>query len=404
LASPRYPRLLKVRETGETIVLLDLSDTTDEIQELLERENRQEMERLLYVALTRAQHTLVLAFDNELFAKASGEIHSHSQSKWLKADKNQVNEAAFPALTTEPALCALTTQRHQAKSRAKLDKIDIQLPGAKIDKAVAIKNASVFVRKLNPSGLPSEESAALDEIRYAGSQSPRSTSPALRYGLWWHDFVQRLPWVRGASRTGVGLAFNSKNESELFKLWEKIFETHVASSPDRARSLREWKLLLAHLSEPENLRRPFSENDVAHSEMPFFWRVDDTRCLEGVIDLSFFQRSNASAARTGKCLILDWKTDRVPPDNTETLHARYRPQLAAYWKAVSEIAKLDVEAAIYSTAAGALVRYKTGELEQEWSRLEKLPPDQFDVEVTTTPTVAPSVASNKSMQLEFTEL
>src|SRR6267378_1586278 len=134
-ASPRYPRLLKIRETGETIVLLDLSDATDEIQELLERENRQEMERLLYVALTRAQHTLVLAFDNELFAKTSGEIHSHSQSKWLKADKNDVNEAAFAAATTEPTLCALTTQRHQAKSRAKLDKIDIQLPGAKIGKA-----------------------------------------------------------------------------------------------------------------------------------------------------------------------------------------------------------------------------------------------------------------------------
>jgi hypothetical protein len=138
--------------------------------------------------------------------------------------------------------------------------------------------------------------------------------------------------------------------------------------------------------------------------MPFIWEVDNNRCLEGVIDLAFFQRSNASAARTGKCLILDWKTDRVPPDNTETLHARYRPQLAAYWKAVSEIAKLEVEAAIYSTAAGALVRYKTDELAREWSRLEKLPPDQFDVEVTTTPTVAPSVASNKSMQLEFTEL
>src|SRR5205807_10232376 len=129
-ASPRYPRLLKIRETGETVVLLDLSDATDEIQELIERENRQEMERLLYVALTRAQHTLVLAFDNELFAKASGEIHSHSQSKWLKADKNDVNEAAFAAVAMEPTLCALTTQRHEA--RARFDHIDIQLPGAKI--------------------------------------------------------------------------------------------------------------------------------------------------------------------------------------------------------------------------------------------------------------------------------
>ena len=408
LASPRYPRLLKIRETGETIVLLDLSDATDEIQELLERENRQEMERLLYVALTRAQHTLVLAFDNDLFAKASGEIHSHSQSKWLKADKNDVNEAAFAAVVAEPALCAETTEHHRARAGARAHEIDIQLPTTKIDKAVAIRNASMFVRKLNPSGLPSEESAALEVIRYAPSQSARSTSPALRYGLWWHDFIQRLSW-------------NENPDS-----WNRVFDEQKRISPDPARSLREWKLLLAHLSEPENFRCQFEDaKSIVHAEMPFFWspsrtgsdqssprdesvsprRPDRTggKCIEGVIDLAFFQRSNASAARTGKCLILDWKTDRVPPDNTETLHARYRPQLAAYWKAVSEIAKLDVEAAIYSTAAGALVRYKAAELEEEWARLEKLPPDQFDVEITATP--APTSAEpTKSEQLEFAEL
>ena len=441
-ASPRYPRLLKIRETGETIVLLDGSDMTEEIDELLERENRQEMERLLYVALTRAQHTLVLGFDNELFAKSSGEIHSHSQSKWLKADEIDVNAAAFANAATEPALCALTTEHHESRARvrARVDKSDIQLPDAKIDKASAIKSALVFVRKLNPSGLPSEESAALEEIRYASSLSSRSelatgrvrpsggldrqlskTSPALRYGLWWHDFVQKIPWVRAE------LAFNGKNESELFKLSEKIFQANVTSSPDPARSLREWKLLLTHLSERENFRRQFEEdNSIVHAEMPFFWklgpssprdesvrRADRTgggpsltsgKCLEGVIDLAFFQRSNASAARTGKCLILDWKTDRVPPDSTETLHARYRPQLAAYWKAVSEIAKLDVEAAIYSTAAGALVRYKTDELEQEWARLEKLPPDQFDVEVAREATHAETAVKTKPVQMEFSEL
>jgi ATP-dependent exoDNAse (exonuclease V) beta subunit len=345
------------------------------------------MERLLYVALTRAQHALVLAFDNELFAKASGEIHSHSQSKWLKADKNDVNEAAFARIGVEPASCANTAEHHRAGARARIDKSDIQLPTAKIDKAVAVRNASVFVRKLNPSGLPSEESAALEEIRYAPSPSLRSTSPALRYGLWWHDFIQRLSW-------------NENPDS-----WNRVFDEQKSISPDPTRSLREWKLLLTHLSGLENFRRQFEENDLAHSEMPFFWRVDDTRCLEGVIDLAFFQRSNASAARTGKCLILDWKTDRVPPDNTETLHARYRPQLAAYWKAVSEIAKLDIEAAIYSTAAGALVRYTTDELEQEWSRLEKLPPDQFEVEMTKELAVtATTPVPTKSEQLEFAQL
>jgi ATP-dependent helicase/nuclease subunit A len=380
-ASPRYPRLLKVRETGDTIVLLDLSDATEEIQELIERENRQEMERLLYVAVTRAQHTLVLAFDNELFAKASGEIHSHSQSKWLKANKNEVNQAAFARIGGEPVSCDKTTEYYRVRSSGRgRDGIDIRLPAAKIDKADAIRNASVFTRKLNPSGLPSEESAALEEIRYAPSQLPHSTSPALRYGLWWHDFIQRLGW-------------NENPDS-----WSRVFDQQKTMSPDPARSLREWKLLLTHLSGPENFRRHFDgDKSIVHAEMPFFWRLDDKRCIEGVIDLAMF--------RNGRCLILDWKTDRVPPDNTETLHTRYRPQLAAYWKAVSAIAKVRVEAAIYSTAAGALVRYKTDELAREWSRLEKLPADQFDTEVTKELAIsASSPAPPKSEQLEFAEL
>jgi hypothetical protein len=119
------------------------------------------------------------------------------------------------------------------------------------------------------------------------------------------------------------------------------------------------------------------------------------KCLEGVIDVAFFQRAN------GKCLILDWKTDRVPPDNTATLHARYRPQLAAYWKAVSEIAKRDVEAAIYSTAAGELLRYTTDELAREWTRLEKLSPDQFDAKIAAAPIQHPS---GPPTQLEFPDL
>ena len=114
---------------------------------------------------------------------------------------------------------------------------------------------------------------------------------------------------------------------------------------------------------------------IVHAEMPFLWRLDQSRCLEGVIDLALFD----SVSR--KCLILDWKTDRVPPDSTETLHDRYLPQLAAYWRAVTEMTKMDVAAAIYSTAAGALVRYETGDLEREWQRLEKLPAHELDTTI-----------------------
>jgi len=373
-ASLRYPRLLKIRETGETIVLLDSSDVTEEIDGLLERASRQEMERLLYVALTRSQHTLVLAFDNELFAKASGEIHGHSQSKWLKADKNDMNEAVFAAVATEPALCALTTQRHEAKSRANLDKIDIQLPGAKIDKSVAVQKASVFVRKLNPSGLSSEESAALEEIRYAPLPSPRSTSPALGYGLWWHDFIQRLDW-------------NGNRDS-----WNRVFEKQKNLSPDPARSLREWKLLFAHLSDAENFRREFEGNkSIVHAEMPFFWKLDDNRCIEGVIDLAFFQRSS------GKCLILDWKTDRVTLNEIDLLRAKYLSQLAAYWAAIRGMTGMQLEAAIYSTPAAAVLRYKEKELAREWARLRTLPAVQIAGQIAVDPEGPP-------VQLEFSAL
>ena len=373
-ASLRYPRLLKIRETGETIVLLDSSDVTEEIDELLERASRQEMERLLYVALTRSQHTLVLAFDDELFAKASGEIHGHSQSKWLKADKNDVNEAVFAAVATEPALCALTTQRHEAKSRAKLEEIGIQLLGAKIDKSMAVQKASVFVRKLNPSGLPSEESAALERIRYAPLPSPRSTSPALSYGLWWHDFIQRLDW-------------NETRDS-----WNRVFEKQKNLSPDLARSLREWKLLVAHLSEAENFRREFEGNkSIVHAEMPFFWKLDDNRCIEGVIDLAFFQRSN------GKGLILDWKTDRVTLNEIDMLRAKYLSQLAAYWAAIRGMTGMQLEAAIYSIPAAAVLRYKEKELAREWARLRTLPAVQIAAQIAVDPGGPP-------VQLEFSAL
>ena len=384
-ASQRYPRLIKDPETGETIVLLDGSDVTAEIEQVADRVERQEMERLLYVALTRARHTLVLAFDNELFAKSRGEIHSHSQAKWLKANKDELNEAAFAKVATALDPCAVTTERQKQQSRTKLDRSRTELAAGKIDKTSATRNALVFVRKFNPSSFVHDEVELAEETKFApesASRLPRSASPALRYGLWWHDFAQRLNWNNGDSD------------------WNKLFEKHRKLSPDPARSLREWKLLSGHLSGADDFRKFFGNKPTAHSEMPFLWRLDGPsrtggKCLEGIVDLALFDSTER------KCLILDWKTDRVPPDSTETLHARYKPQLAAYWKAISEMTNNQVEVAIYSTAAGALVRYDTDELVKEWKRLEKLPADEVDEKISREPDRP--LPKNRSKQLEFPE-
>jgi len=37
-----------------------------------------------------------------------------------------------------------------------------------------------------------------------------------------------------------------------------------------------------------------------------------------------------------RCLLVDWKTNRIEKGEEGELRQRYRPQLAAYWKAVRE--------------------------------------------------------------------
>jgi hypothetical protein len=82
----------------------------------------------------------------------------------------------------------------------------------------------------------------------------------------------------------------------------------------------------------------------------------------------------------GRCLLLDWKTNNVSPGEAEIFRARYRPQLAAYWKVVGEITGLEVDAGLFSTALGRLLLFPKDELREEWRRLEQLPPAQFEEE------------------------
>jgi hypothetical protein len=55
--------------------------------------------------------------------------------------------------------------------------------------------------------------------------------------------------------------------------------------------------------------------------------------------------------------------------------------LAAYWKAVTEIAGLEVEVGLFSTALGHLLLYSAEELQMEWRRLEQLQPAQLENEI-----------------------
>jgi ATP-dependent helicase/nuclease subunit A len=356
-ASPRYPSLIQIPAREQPEIVFDKADA-EEFEEELELAERQEMERLLYVALTRTKHTLVLAVDREFFKKSSGSIHSDSLMKWLRADVREPNEPHLAALPTELTVCPETAHRQQMIPRDETREDFGSREIGWLDRAR--QGADRFIRTFIPSKLAAEEEfgpVVTDDawIEMEPELRPlRIDNPATRYGVWWHDFVQQVPWLKHA------------------EAWDEVFTAHHANSPDPARSAREWNLLRKKVrGHCDFLTTRTSREPVVRAEMPFFWKMRDDRCLEGIIDLAFFDPLRS------ECLIVDWKTNRVAPDKIDTLRVTYRPQLAAYCQVVKKTTGHNVRAALYSTANGEFVRYEPTEMIAEWNRLESLPEELF---------------------------
>ncbi len=360
--SPRYPSVIKIPGSGDSLVALTKDDFPDEVRSATKTAVQQEMARLLYVATTRARHTLVLALDEEIFARPNGEMQSGAQLKCLLGEK-QINRPHFETLGLEPKSCEETAKLAE-QAAAKTD--TGATPLLRIDKkglSLAKARAEDFVHKFNPSDYDEEiVQAPVGEINENASwitvTGSTADTPATLYGRWWHDLMQRISWHDKTS-------------------WEKTFDEHHVTSAVPKRSTDEWQLFLQCL----NNDRPFSKllnspELIAHPEMPFSWRANEHRCVEGVIDLALIDR------KLGKWLIIDWKTNRVTTEQLKALRQRYSPQLASYWKAVSAMTNLPVEAALYSTATAKFVRYDPGELEREWTRLQNLPANELLVELS----------------------
>src|SRR5260370_16129220 len=216
---------------------------------------------------------------------------------------------------------------------------------------LAAKHASEFVRKITPSALDSDVPAE------ARTRS-RLDNLATLYGRWWHKFFQRLDW-----KDGIDSA-------------QKLFEKELPISPDAKAAVKDWNATRRNLFSDASIARFLaSDKTLFHAEFPFSWRRNDRSVLEGLIDSLMID------CKAGRCLLLDWKTNDVSSSDAEIFRARYRPHLAAYWKAVGEITRFEVEAGLFSTALGRLLLYSAQELQIEWRRLEQLPPATLDEEI-----------------------
>ena len=207
------------------------------------------------------------------------------------------------------------------------------------------------MRKITPSALDAELPAEV-------WTRSRFNTLAILYGRWWHKFFQRLDWKGGLDSA------------------QKSFEKELPISPDPKTAVKDWNATRRNLFSDATIARfVASDETLFHAEFPFSWRWNDRSVLEGLIDLIMINR------KAGRCLLLDWKTNDVSASDVEIFRTTYRPQLAAYWKAVTEITGLGVEAGLFSTALGQLLLYSAEELKKEWRRLEQLPSAQLENEI-----------------------
>jgi len=344
--SPRYPHLVKSPVDGERIIALGKEDKSKDLKDAIERARQQELERLLYVATTRARHTLVLVLDQEIFANTEGKLPKTAQLRRLLCGKDGYSgEFDERASTTETIEDSETPSSARETSEVKIEPLTFR------ELKCAVKRASEFVRKFTPSALDAEVPA---EVRTRS----RLDNPATLYGRWWHKFFERLDWNGGIDSA------------------QKLFEKQLPTCPEAKSATKDWDVTRQNLfSDAVIARFLASDGTQFHREFPFSWRRHDRSVMEGLIDSLMIDR------KAGRCLLLDWKTNSVSLAETESFRSRYRPQLAAYWKAVSEITHFDVEAGLFSTALGRFLLYTAHELQEEWSRLEQLPPAKLDEEV-----------------------
>ncbi|HTH18500.1 MAG TPA: 3'-5' exonuclease, partial [Candidatus Udaeobacter sp.] len=345
--SPRYPDLVKSPVDGELIIAFRREDKSKELRDAIERAEQQQLERLLYVATTRARHTLVVVLDQEIFSSSEGKLLKTAQLRRLIRDKDFYSDefnrhSSMIDEVHEPSPIVEHASQQNGSQIEPLTNHELKR---------AAKRASEFVRKITPSALDSEVPVDLR------AHSRLDTLPIL-YGRWWHGFFQRLDWKGGIDSA------------------QKLFEKRLPTSPDAKAALKDWNATRRNLFSDLTIAGFLaSDETLFHAEFPFSWCRNDRSVLEGLIDSVMIDR------KAGKCLLLDWKTNDVSRSDVEILRETYRPQLAAYWKAVTEITGLNAQAGLFSTALGRALLYSTEELQMEWRRLEQLPPAQLENEI-----------------------
>jgi ATP-dependent helicase/nuclease subunit A len=339
-----YPRLVWPKESRLSPVLaLDAQHKYPEHALMQYRMQKQELERLLYVAVTRAKHSLVLVDDRCLFASCES-----SFADLLQVLPDQANAGYFSSLATKPSADAKTLSNFKPSSGVVSVVQKVHALSSETYQR-ALVNTKAFPVRVTPSGLVhatkilanAEDEIDLDAIGSSqedvdvispevnlSARSKNSYYTGTDYGTWWHEALEHAP-LNG----DVNALRNYLAES-------------LATSPDPERAKAEFRLLVSS----ELCTRLLQPNTYLRSELPILGKSGTTYVYEGFVDLL------AYLPQEDTWLIIDWKTDQVHDKNALVALAKtYSSQLLAYTTVLAPLLKGKIETLIYSTRLGQTI-------------------------------------------------
>lgn len=299
-----FPNIVFSKELGIGMQLDNGKMLYDKIKKQLEEEEKKEMERILYVAMTRAEETLILGFQGkdsgykklikELIDFTQCKVISHIDMEW-KGYKpiNLINEELTNETSTNISLPLLYDIPEFNKKRIDKFSISQYLVFRECKRRFYLD----YYKKL--AVLENEEVKKIDEEKHLGG---------IERGNIVHRFCEHY-------KPGI-----DKNN-----LLEKVCISY--GIPYAEEIYEEVKVYI------DNFIKLFNENyDKVYIERPFYLKLQDYYITGAIDRINIYQ---------GKAEIVDYKTNRI--ENQNYLIHKYTPQLQLYAYVVKEIMGIEIE-------------------------------------------------------------
>lgn len=302
---------------------------------LLNQYRVSELERLLYVTLTRTRNVLLIIDDEKLFKNSK-----NSFASLLQVENGNINRKTWNSLSNDCLIPKKENEKGNSKDLNFLQDISIDEIESPFDYnhiTQARIHAANFFSPVLPHQLNkfSEQKNSDFNISFNPLQKPSKNYSPIDYGNWWHQLMRFLPWD------------GEKGD------WKNYFNRQIHSSPDAGRSKFEFDLFLNSLFISDLLKKEI----IIRTEFPFSFKTEMGIYYQGIIDfVAYLPNENAY-------LIIDWKTDLFECNNNTddmlaillALKESYGPQIILYRDIIQKMEKKEVISVIYSTSLGQII-------------------------------------------------